>query len=72
MTASRRVLLLCLLVALVALVRPLAAWAMTKAECTRNYEACTAGCRAMADPRLRMACWPACMTVYAGCLAIAQ
>jgi hypothetical protein len=69
MTASRWVLLLTLLVMLLI---PLVAWAMTKAECTRQYNACTAGCRAMADPRLRAACWPACMAAYAGCLAIAK
>lgn len=57
---------------LLVLIVPVIAHAMTKAECSRNYEACTAGCRAMADPRLRAACWPACMTVYAGCLAIAK
>jgi hypothetical protein len=51
---------------------PLAAWAMTKAECTKQYDACTTLCRGMADVRLRTACWPACMTVYAGCLALAK
>jgi len=57
---------------LVALLVPLVARAVTKAECSRQYNACTAGCRAMADPRLRAACWPACMAAYAGCLAIAK
>ena len=60
------------LVLLVALLVPVVAWAMTKAECTSNYNSCTAGCRTLADPKLRAACWPACMTVYAGCLAIAK
>lgn len=51
---------------------PLVAWAVSKAECTQNYNACTTGCRAMPDPKLRAACWPACMAVYAGCLAVAN
>jgi hypothetical protein len=69
MTAWRGLFFLFLLAALLV---PLIAWAMTKAECARNYEACTASCRGIADPRLRAACWPACMTVYAGCLAVAK
>ena len=69
MIASQWVLLLTLLVLLLV---PLVAWAVTKAECTRTYNSCTDGCRGMADPRLRAACWPACMAAYAGCLAIAK
>lgn len=69
MMSTRRLLLLCVLVLLFI---PLVAWAVTKAECTQNYNACTANCRTMPDPKLRAACWPACMAVYAGCLAVAD
>ena len=60
------------LVLMMALLLPVVAWAMTKAECTSSYNSCTTGCRSLPDPKLRAACWPACMTVYAACLAIAE
>jgi len=63
---------LCAASLLLLLCVPWLAWAVTKADCARTDESCTAGCRALADPRLRAACWPACMTAYAGCLALAQ
>jgi hypothetical protein len=69
MLSVRRIVLL---VAMLCLLIPLVAWAMTKADCTKQYDACCILCRGMADPRLRTACWPACMTVYAGCLAVAK
>lgn len=69
MVSARQFLMLCTLALLLV---PMVAWAITRAECTQNYNACTANCRAMPDPKLRAACWPACMAVYAGCLAVAN
>jgi len=70
MRPARLALLICIFVAVIAV--PLVVWALTKAQCTSTYQSCCATCRSMPDPRLRAACWPACMTAYAACLAIAK